>query len=238
MKKLEKKRLGRPKDVHDTDVRCLHAAELRFASMGFDGATLRDIAKDIQVTSATIIHHFGTKERLYGQVMERLRRSLDEYLTYPDNVSIDSIIDIFEQFLDWTFANQHYAQLILRELMENRSRVPKARRLYLHSFTDRYVKCIQAGQEAGLFRQMDGELFAFYTFGAITHFSAAVPTVSRMLNNSEDETIARFKTTLKDTVRSALSPATSAAPGTAASSRSIESPTAACTPTTARGRST
>lgn len=236
MKKNEKPRLGRPKDVHDTDVRCLHAAELRFASMGFDGATLRDIAKDIRVTSATIIHHFGTKERLYGQVMERLRCSLDEYLTYPDKVSIDSVIDIFEQFLDWTFANQHYAQLILRELMENRSRVPKARRLYLHSFTDRYVKYIQAGQEAGLFRQMDGELFAFYTFGAITHFSAAVPTVSRMLSNSEDETIARFKTTLRDTVRSALNTAAPEASGTAVSSRSIESPSAVSA--TARGRST
>ena len=53
---------------------------------------------------------------------------------------------------------------------------------------------------------MDGELFVFYTFGAITHFSAAVPTVSRMLDNSEDETIARFKRTLEDMVRSALLP--------------------------------
>jgi TetR/AcrR family transcriptional regulator len=238
MKKNEKPRLGRPKDVHDTDVRCLHAAELRFASVGFDGATLRDIAKDIQVTSATIIHHFGTKERLYGQVMERLRHSLDEYLAYPDEVSIDSIIDIFEQFLDWTFAHQHYAQLILRELMENRSRVPKARRLYLHSFTDRYVKYIQAGQEAGLFRQMDGELFAFYTFGAITHFSAAVPTVSRMLNNSENETIARFKTTLKDTVRSALSAVPPVIPESTGLSRSIKSPVEACTPTIPMDRPT
>jgi len=206
MKKSEKPRLGRPKDVHDTDVRCLLAAELRFAGVGFDGATLRDIAKDIQVTSATIIHHFGTKERLYGRVMERLRRSLDEYLTYPETVSVDSVIDIFVQFLDWTFANQHYAQLILRELMENRGRVPNARRLYLHSFTDRYVQYVRSGQESGLFREMDGELFVFYTFGAITHFSAAVPTVSRMLDNSEDETIARFKRTLEDMVRSALLP--------------------------------
>lgn len=207
MKSASKSVLGRPKNVCDTDTRCLEAAELRFASSGFDGATLRDIAKDIQVTSATIIYYFGTKERLYGKVMERLGNSLDAHLVYPETISVDSIFSMFEQFLDWSFANQHYAQLTLRELIENRNRVPKARRFYLHRFVDRYVKSIQAGQDTGLFRKLDSELFTFYTFGAITHFIAAVPTVSRMVNNSEQETTARFKATLKDTVRSALNPA-------------------------------
>lgn len=42
------------------------------------GATC-DVASAIGATSATIIHHFGTKERLYGRVLERLVASLDEY---------------------------------------------------------------------------------------------------------------------------------------------------------------
>jgi TetR/AcrR family transcriptional regulator len=198
-------KLGRPKDVKGTDQRCLAAAEELFAEHGFEGASLRDVSAAVGITSAALIHHFGTKERLYGLLLERLAKSLDEYVVdVSESVSIDAVVRMFEHFLDWSFDHQHLAQLLLRELMENRTRVSRARRLHLLSHVTSYVEQIRKGQEVGVFRQFDAELFVFYTLGAITHFSAAAPTIDRMLRADLGNAVSRFRLTLRDNVKAML----------------------------------
>lgn len=198
-------KLGRPKDVKDTDLRCLAAAEALFADRGFEGTSLRDVSAAVGITSAALIHHFGTKERLYGRVLERLAESLDGYVVDASKpVSIEAVVRTFERFLDWSFDHQHLAQLLLRELMENRKRVSRARRMHLLSLTTSYVEQIRRGQESGAFRQFDAELFVYYTLGAITHFSAAAPTIDRMLQVDLGDAISRFRLTLRDNVATML----------------------------------
>jgi TetR/AcrR family transcriptional regulator len=198
-------KLGRPKHVKDTDLRCLAAAEELFAVHGFAGTSLREVSAAVGITSAALIHHFGTKERLYGLVLERLVRSLDSYvMNSPEPVSTAAMVRMFERFLDWSFDHQHLAQLLLRELMENRSRVSRARRMHLLSLISSYVEQIQKGQKSGAFRQFDTELFVFYTLGAITHFSAAAPTIDRMLRVDLGDAISRFRLTLRENITAML----------------------------------
>jgi TetR/AcrR family transcriptional regulator len=193
-------RPGRPKDSRNTAERCLIAAESRFANQGFSGTGLRDVASDIGVTSATIIHHFGTKERLYARVLDRLAVSLDGYVEQAGEDTAEAVVAMFERFLDWSFDHQQYAQLLLRELMENQARVSKARRLHLLSVIDYFVQRIESAQRTGRFRPFDAEIFVFYTLGAITHFSAAAPTVDRMLRGESGGAIARFRLSLRENV--------------------------------------
>lgn len=191
---------GRPKDSRDTAERCLIAAESRFAELGFAGAGLREVAADIGVTSATIIHHFGSKEQLYARVLDRLAASLDGYVEQAGEATPEAVVAMFERFLDWSFDHQHYAQLLLRELMENRIRVSRARRLHLLSVIAWFVERIEGGQSAGRFRAFDAEIFVFYTLGAITHFSAAAPTVDRMLRGQGGDAVERFRLSLRESV--------------------------------------
>ncbi len=198
-------KLGRPKHVKDTDLRCLAVAEKLFADRGFEGTSLRDVSAGVGITSAALIHHFGTKERLYGMVLERLVKSLDGYVVdVSEPVSIEAAVRMFERFLDWSFDQQHLAQLLLRELMENRTRVSRARRMHLLSLITSYVEQIRKGQKSGAFRQFDAELFVYYTLGAITHFSAAAPTIDRMLRVDLGDAISRFRLTLRDNVAAML----------------------------------
>jgi len=199
-------RLGRPRDVRGTDQRCLAAAEGLFASRGFEGTSLRDIAGVVGITSAALIHYFGTKERLYGLVLERLAKSLDGYVDVTSGpVSVESAVQMFERFLDWSFDHHHFAQLLMRELMENQSRVSRARRLHLLGLIAGCVEHLRRGAQEGVFRSIDAELFVFYTFGAITHFSAAAPTIDRMLRDDLGDAISRFRLTLRDNVAATLS---------------------------------
>lgn len=204
-------KLGRPRDVRDTDQRCVAAAQLLFASNGFDGASLRDIAHAVGISSAALVHHFGTKERLYSAVLESLAKSLGSYLNDArEPPSVAAAMRLFDRFLDWSFENQHYSQLLMRELMENKSRVSRARRLHMLEMIGTFVDLLKQGVRAGVFKPIDAELFVFFTLGAITHFSAAAPTIDRMLSDDLGDAITRFKAVLKLNVTSALSVVTPA----------------------------
>lgn len=198
-------RLGRPKDVKGTDLRCLAAAEGLFAERGFEGTSLRDVAAAVGITSAAVIHHFGTKEQLYGLVLQRLVKSLDDYIpSAPEPTSLAAVVQMFERFLDWSFERQHFARLLMRELLENQIRISRARRMHLTLLITGYVDQIRRGQELGMFRDFDAELFVFYTLGAITHFSAAAPTIDRMLSDDRGDAISRFRLTLRESIMTML----------------------------------
>src|ERR1700693_1143954 len=54
-----------------TRAKLLDAAERLFADHGYDGTSLRDIAGRPQQHLALSTYHFGTKERLFEEVIQR-----------------------------------------------------------------------------------------------------------------------------------------------------------------------
>lgn len=63
-------RTGRRKGSPDTREAILDAARAAFAERGFDGASIRVIASGAGVDPALVHHYFGTKERLFLDVVE------------------------------------------------------------------------------------------------------------------------------------------------------------------------
>jgi len=55
----------------DTKTKLLDAAERLFADNGYDGTSLRDIADKAKQHLALSTYHFGTKERLFEEVIQR-----------------------------------------------------------------------------------------------------------------------------------------------------------------------
>ena len=49
----------------------LQIAEILFARSGFEGVSIAEIAAVGSVSKATVMHHFVTKKRLYGDVLQR-----------------------------------------------------------------------------------------------------------------------------------------------------------------------
>lgn len=64
---------GRPKgrSAEETRDRILNAAEELFAANGFDGTSLRDVARASDVQMAAVGYHFGPKEDLFDTVVRR-----------------------------------------------------------------------------------------------------------------------------------------------------------------------
>jgi AcrR family transcriptional regulator len=59
----------------------LRAANHHFAHYGFRGASLRDIARDAEVSLTLLNHHFGSKYQLLSAVIDAHRAMLDERTT-------------------------------------------------------------------------------------------------------------------------------------------------------------
>ncbi len=61
-----------PPLAQDTRTRLIESAILHFASKGFDGAGIREIAKSAKANSALVTYHFCGKEGLYAEALKAI----------------------------------------------------------------------------------------------------------------------------------------------------------------------
>ena len=62
--------------VCEARVRIVTAARHAFASVGFAGASTREIAKEAGVAQSLLLYHFGSKDALWRAVMDGLAEDL------------------------------------------------------------------------------------------------------------------------------------------------------------------
>ncbi|MBP0496082.1 TetR/AcrR family transcriptional regulator [Roseomonas indoligenes] len=62
---------GRPEGPSDLRDRILDAAERKFGTLGFEGASLRDIAGEVGVTQALVNYYFHSKQNLFEEAYTR-----------------------------------------------------------------------------------------------------------------------------------------------------------------------
>src|SRR5712691_3199451 len=60
---------ARPRNAADTRIAILASARRAFARAGYDGVGVREIANGAGVTAMLINRYFGSKERLFAEVM-------------------------------------------------------------------------------------------------------------------------------------------------------------------------
>lgn len=104
-----------------TPERVLAAAELAFAAVGYGAAKLADIATRAGIQRPSLLYHFGSKEALYAQTIERcferLRDALVESMTAEGDfrTRLERTVARYVEFLD---AEPQLARLVLRELLD------------------------------------------------------------------------------------------------------------------------
>lgn len=200
-------RPGRPTGQRDTREVCLGVAERLFADAGFAGTSLRSICAGAGISIATLLHHFGTKEKLYSAVLGRIAQSMQDYIPNIETAAVDAaaIADMVDRHLDWTQAFPHYSRLIMRELMENPERATQAKQWHMRPVIGSWVRLIRHGQQAGTLPDFDAEMFVFSFTGAVAHFNTASITVCAILAiEQQAQVIARYRAWLRTSTLATL----------------------------------
>lgn len=84
-------RRGRPAGGSDARERLIAEGRNHFLTLGYDKATIREIAADAAVNHALVKYHFGGKEGLFKAVLDLLAtpgQAFDQVIaTHPDNLA-------------------------------------------------------------------------------------------------------------------------------------------------------
>ena len=128
-----------------------------FATAGFDGVSVDDIAQDAGVNKAMIYYHFADKLALYRAVLadglSRMGATVQAIAAAQDPPP--SKLDRFiEAFVRMTEQRPWMPALMLREIAEGAPRLDAGTMEHMRMVIGSFVAIMKQGQETGAFRRL------------------------------------------------------------------------------------
>jgi AcrR family transcriptional regulator len=150
--------MRKPKAPQANRARILAAAIAEFASRGYKGASMDAIAARTDTTRALINYYFGSKERLYLAVLERVYAEIRDA---ERGLELDHLppVEAMRRIVDFTFeyyvAHEYFVRLVVAE---NQARGRHMKRFPSLSTLNRPIvdllgQVIARGQAQGAFRR-------------------------------------------------------------------------------------
>jgi AcrR family transcriptional regulator len=150
--------MRKPKAPVANRARILAAAKAEFAARGYEGASMDSIAARTQTTRALINYYFGSKEKLYLAVLERVYaeiREAENELELEHLAPVDAIRRIVEFTYDYYVQHEYFVRLVVAENQakgRHMKRFPSLRTVN-RPIVDVLGTVIARGQAEGTFRR-------------------------------------------------------------------------------------
>lgn len=191
--------------------RILEVALSEFASHGYSGARLQDIARAAGLTHPTLLYHFESKQGLYeaavrsavGDWAAEVREAISVGLEGFDQIA--SLVTAAFHFFE---THEDFARVLRREAIEGGERLGAATADVLGPFVEDAVEFLEREIEAGRLRPHDPIELMQLCYGAVfTHFSDA-RFRERVLGKDplQASTLRHSRDSLIDLLRAALEP--------------------------------
>ncbi|MDJ0820420.1 MAG: TetR/AcrR family transcriptional regulator [Paracoccaceae bacterium] len=163
-------------------------ATRQFAEHGFHGVSLAALAKEAGVTKQALLHFFGTKERLYGEVLTGLANRLcKEIDAAADNDPVAHLEAYFVGMVASTKTDPNDARLVVRALLDSNAR---ARRWPMKPYLDRLIALTKAMPGHADLPDEAALAWAYQIIGAIQYFAVSSPTVAGIYGTATREALA------------------------------------------------
>ena len=180
--------------MSDTPEKLLAVAEVLFSERGFYGVSIAAIASELGITKQALLHHFKSKEKLYGAVLARISSDFEnaqQQVMVDEPEPIPRIKAFVAHLADPSSGNVRRTRLLMRELLDNNERAKQAEHWYLKHFLDQFVAMVQVvpGREA--ISATDNLGLIYQWLGAINYFLVSIPTLTAIMGEESFEEMAR-----------------------------------------------
>ncbi|WP_447640094.1 MULTISPECIES: TetR/AcrR family transcriptional regulator [Chitinophagaceae] len=168
-------------------IQILDAATEVFATKGFEGASIRELASAAKVNIAMINYYFGSKEKLFNDVVnyhsEYMYASLKEIVTRTNITYLEKVFLLIDLQVDKLIQNREFHKLIHHEIMLNqRNEVSESIRKIITKISSLSRSIIEDGIAAGEFREVDVELTLSALYGTINQLFLSKSICKIILN--------------------------------------------------------
>lgn len=142
----------------------------RVAERGYDNTNFSDIAGELGISKGTIVHHYGSKERLLAALHESyMRRRLDEARLIVDCLSTpaERLAGLLYAFMIYQVHDRNATVAFQREIVRFADQPALAEGVRLRAEYLQLVReGIQSGVDANQFRPCDVEVQSLLLFGS------------------------------------------------------------------------
>ncbi len=161
-----------------------------FSIKGFEGTSVREIATDAGVNLAMINYYFGSKEKLFENVVEYrtsfLRGVFSELVNNKTLSQIEKVDFMIEQLIERKFSDAKFSRLLHREMsLELRPQMRSAISNILLRNIDSVKTIIRNGIKCGEFQPVDIELTVTTVLGTIHYLLTSDTMCQKILGKKE-----------------------------------------------------
>ncbi|WP_158813461.1 TetR/AcrR family transcriptional regulator [Methylocapsa sp. S129] len=145
------------RDPERTRRKLLDSAYREFAALGFHGASVEKICESAGVSKQILFHHFGSKEKIYLEVLEKAYEASRAQDPEFDSDRLDPIAAMRHLVgisFDHLRANRAFVRLLADENSNKGRHIRQSKKLqaiYV-PLIERIAKTLRRGEEAGVFR--------------------------------------------------------------------------------------
>ena len=158
----------------------IDVAKQLFAERGFYGTSIAAIAQQMGMTKQGLLHYFGSKEKLYAEVLQevsaRILAKVEEVAAGDKSPALQLEELIVSQYLSES-RDHDSARLIMRELLDNAPRAATAGSWYLKPYLERLVDLALAVDSLPDLDRPRALALIYQLLGAANYFTVSQPTL-------------------------------------------------------------